>query len=456
MPFTDDQVMLCLAGLTYRGFNDAAVGAFHTDVVRRAIMHGLDRLPPVAGEWEMVWGPAIYRAATSLLDDELMYVVRGRKRPSRYVVAIRGTNPVSAFDWLFGDLWAGRKTAWRYGDGSARVSISTALGLNLLQGLRSDGPRQDDALWRLVDSRTSAVPVLEKGLLGTLAGLAGHAIAPLRVAFGEVLETLARRRSAQPAPDADQHVQAAVELWKSRVRTLALELIDRVGALVGDRFDVALLALLEDEARLRASLGVGSDLVTFLAGAVEHSADPVEIVVTGHSKGGALASTLALWLAETQGPTASTAERWDPQRRATVHCWSFAAPTAGDESFVARSNAIIGPRCHRIANQLDVVPHAWALAELARIPELYDPTVVPALPAIETLVVTITAVTQKLGYTHVGNLVTELPGKVDRTKPFFFHQLVHQHMQAYLDLMGLTEAGVDTVTLFDPLAALPQ
>ncbi len=454
--FTDDQVMLCLAGLAYRGFNDPAAGRFHTDVVRRAVMNGLDTLAPVAGEWELVWGPAAYRAPGSLLDDEMMYVVRQHRHPARYVVAIRGTNPVSAFDWVFGDLWSARTVAWRYGDGSGRLSLSTALGLDILQGLRSDGPRQDERLWKLVDARAADVPVLARGLVGRIGSLAQHLIVPLRAPLAELVETLALQRSERAAPDGAAHVRALGALWKSHTRTLLLDLLDRASGLVGGQLDLALLALLEDEARLRANLGVGTDLLTFLGGAVEDAGAAMEVVVTGHSKGGALASTVALWLAETQGRPTTSSERWDPSGRATVSCYSYAGPTAGDADFAAHSDRVIGSRCHRIANQLDVVPHAWTLTDLGKIPTLYDARTVAPLHGVEELVATISTLTQRLRYAHVGNVVTHLQGTVDATKPLFFHQLAHQHMDAYLQLLDLTPAGVDTATLFDPLAALPR
>ena len=55
--------------------------------------------------------------------------------------------------------------------------------------------------------------------------------------------------------------------------------------------------------RHKIKLLAGTALVAFLQAAVT-SADgrPVRVTVTGHSKGGALAPTLALWLADTQGP----------------------------------------------------------------------------------------------------------------------------------------------------------
>ena len=55
MPYTDNQVMLTLAGLTYRGFQDFLPGEPHAYVVRRAVLDGLQTLAPVRNEWKLVW-----------------------------------------------------------------------------------------------------------------------------------------------------------------------------------------------------------------------------------------------------------------------------------------------------------------------------------------------------------------------------------------------------------------
>src|SRR5262249_52566520 len=161
------------------------------------------------------------------LDDELLYVARSRTAPRRYAVAIRGTNPGSAFDWVFGDLWAGRQTAWPYGDGSARISLSTALGLATLRRLRSDGPRGDgrDPLWQVVDARTAALPGLARSLMGSLAELAQPAIEPLRHVLAKLVEAMARHRAVQQADgDDDARIRTFAALWNSNIRALLMEL----------------------------------------------------------------------------------------------------------------------------------------------------------------------------------------------------------------------------------------
>ncbi|HEV7733975.1 MAG TPA: hypothetical protein VGR62_17525 [Candidatus Binatia bacterium] len=449
--FDDHQIMLCLAGLAYRGVHRTGAGRFHTETIGRSIAEGLDTLPPLASGWDLAWGPAGYRAPVSVIDDTLLYVARDRQRPRRYVVAIRGTNPGSAFDWAFGDLWAGHQTPWAYGDGGAAVSLSTALGLTVLLQLRSDGPRSDvvTRIWDTVDARLDGIQMAATAAMEVLAALARPALRPMRHAFTDVVQAMLAVRGRLEADVANAPLGAVAARWQSRTRTLLLDLVAEAQPLTGGRAELAVLALLETEAGLRAHLGTGADLQQFLAGAVVRGAD--EIVVTGHSKGGALASTLALALAETQGDAGG----WDPERRATVHCWSYAGPTAGNAAFAARSDAIIGPRCHRIANALDVVPHAWSTDGLAAIAGLYDARRVAPLAALAPLTAVITTATAHLHYRHVGTHVTVLDGVLEPTAVDFVSQLVHQHMQAYCDLLGLAEHGIGTRTFFDPLTLLP-
>ena len=77
-------------------------------------------------------------------------------------------------------------------------------------------------------------------------------------------------------------------------------------------------------------------LLEFLKDFVVGTAAPVNIYVVGHSKGGALAAALALWLADTQSGAAPNQDQWGPGNDAKVHLYSFAAPTAGNTAFADR------------------------------------------------------------------------------------------------------------------------
>ena len=448
MAFTDEQVMLCLAALSYRGYLDASPG--HTNAVRLAIARGLQTLAPVRDAWDIVWGPACYRAPVTVFDDTLVYVVRCRLTPTRYVVVIRGTNPVSAFDWLFGDLWTGRVMPWAYADQAGSISLSAALGLTIIQNLRAAGPQTAaaaPAVSAAVATGLGTAPAASHSLSRWLGGLERAPVRALRERCVTELQGLVEHGSAAPLETAEQRVQALAAFWQSGARQRLLDLVDEAARLTG-RLDLAVFALVEDEMRLQVSLGAGVDLRTFLASAVKQAGDSLDIIVTGHSKGGGLASTVALWLADTQGTNVAETEQWDPDGRATIRCFSYAGPTAGDEAFAGHSNSVIGARCRRIANALDVVPQAWAVSDLRKIPSLYAPSI-PPIPGMAELIEIIASTVGPLRYTQIATGEV-FAGKVNPGLPLFLAQVVYQHLEAYLQALGLTAYGITTATFFDP------
>jgi hypothetical protein len=128
---------------------------------------------------------------------------------------------------------------------------------------------------------------------------------------------------------------------------------------------------------------------------------------------------------------------------------AFAGPTAGNKAFADHSDAVIGERCHRVVNPLDIVPQAWEIATLKTIPTLYR----DALPIglVADLVTEIAAENARLGYTHVGTHVTNLVTHEDPLYRDFFVQAGHQHMAAYLEAFGLGGDFADVMRFFNPL-----
>jgi hypothetical protein len=89
-----------------------------------------------------------------------------------------------------------------------------------------------------------------------------------------------------------------------------------------------------------------------------------------------------------------------------------------------------------VFNPLDVVPHAWVPDDIRKISDLYasDAKAPLGLSELGDLV----AFTMKdLGYAHAGTAHPLKP----KLGPFrdFPLQAVHQHMDAYLQALGLTE-----------------
>ena len=321
VPYSTEQVLLTLAGLAYRGFHDLLRGASHADVIRGALLDGLHALPPVKDEWILVWGPVTSRSRPDAFDSAAMYVVQHRREPTRYVVVIRGTNPISASDWLFGDFWVSATVPWPYARAADEVAISasSALGLSKLQAMRSP--------------RLALAPVPDGGRRGATQDAVDAQVAQIALGW--------RRFADGPTGWLENHV---VDRLKTAVSLSWMDLRPR-------------------------SLGApdenGLTLLTFLALEAHAAGQALDVVVTGHSKGGALASMVALWLRELL-VTPDAVERWDGGRGARVACYAFAAPTPGNAAFADRIDAVLGPDHRHLRNMNDVVTLAWQADELGK------------------------------------------------------------------------------------------
>ena len=93
-------------------------------------------------------------------------------------------------------------------------------------------------------------------------------------------------------------------------------------------------------------LTMGTELVPVLM--ATRLAAPAPLYVTGHSLGGALVTTVSLFLAA--AGIASTS---------SVSPYTFAAPTAGDSNFASFFNTQF-PSAKCVVNKYDLVPNAWA------------------------------------------------------------------------------------------------
>jgi hypothetical protein len=261
-----------------------------------------------------------------------MYVAQGGPdtvTPGQLVVAIAGTDPYSAFDWIIEDGLVSTLVPWPAGNpppsSDPQVSLGTFLGLSILQTLRP-GPRQPGVGTLLLDLLTTGRP--------------------------------------------------------------------------------------------------GCPLVT----------------VTGHSLGGALSPSLALYLSDTQGT-------WDPSAGTGIACLASAGPTPGNGDFAVYFNSQLEDATTRYWNILDVVPHVWHTADIAAIPGLYAPDIAPDL-LVQALADTAAAISMFGDYTQIFP-VAGLPGTVNRslidpTAPSFENyvaQMRYQHVDAYPILLGVSKVG---------------
>lgn len=207
--------------------------------------------------------------------------------------------------------------------------------------------------------------------------------------------------------------------------------------------------LLERTIGIRSRLGQGECLIDFLKTAVGNAPRGVQIAVTGHSKGGALAPALALWLAETQGEGQPGEEKWDPNEKATVHCWAFAGPSPGNPAFSARFNRHFDPektpkksRFRAVVNPIDLVPHAWEQEHLAKLPGLYGERA-PCNPAILTLIRLMQHRVEEMATRNAKVVYQDLSPTpvlcrgVNLDQDDYLAQVAHHHLDGYFQGAGL-------------------
>jgi hypothetical protein len=422
----ENPVMLTFAALAYRGFNDVFTGTLHQDILQEALIDGLNMFEPVRGQWELVWGPAATRRAPlknfrslDVFDWNAMYVVRNLQSPNKYVVAIRGTNPIAGQDWLFGDLWINTSVRWPYGTPDEVISGSTALGLAALQNMHSAPPRAPNNAGQLIAKAT-------RDLLHGLARSGQRALKGL-VEQGELDNLILVQKQ----------LDRIVQHWFSNLaeRKIISSEIQRLSSeelISQDELRPRLMPKDQRDGDL--------DLLTFLATQVEKNDDPLEVTITGHSKGGALAPTVALWLKEAMG---YDEECWDRGRRATVRFHAFAGPTPGNAAFADRLDATIGDSSHYLVNTNDIVPQAYQVDMLERLPDLYADRSRELQPLVQVLIEGVA----KFKYQHPAKGRTTFAGELNPKRPFAA-ELIHQHLDAYLQNLGLFGDQINAFTCF--------
>jgi hypothetical protein len=457
--FSQAQIMLSLSLLSYRGFWDTRVE--NRSAMADSIRGGLAGFRPLQDDWTLVWGPGTYRYLGSVFDSAMMYVVRHRHLPARYVIVVRGTNPVDLFDWLFGDFLPHRQVPWHPVDNGlaagARVSLSTALGLKILLNMRAENVPEKLA---------------QPGKFDFLIDLGDRALATTRDAADRLADD-------STAYDRIRRLSGRL-LRYQRLWGIAEWLTGRVGTAMGDMLRLEsiarmislrqrLIRALDDSLERFAEVPVamlspgleelagkqlpGIGLLELLGNLAAIHGDGLELFVTGHSKGGALAPALALFLNDTQRNEEIPVRRhyrWNPGSRAAIHCYAFAGPTPGNTAFAEYFNRHLGRRFYRYANQMDIVTHAWQSDRLRRLADIYGESVTP-LPGLTPVFGEMADEVERLDYTHPGldYPVTDAPGNrvekhvIEFTGPMqadttsYLLQALYQHVEAYIDLLGL-------------------
>ncbi len=170
------------------------------------------------------------------------------------------------------------------------------------------------------------------------------------------------------------------------------------------------------------------------------------VIFTGHSLAGALSPTVGLWLKKNKylagfGPDG------------TYHfVYATAGATPGNLAFASEFSSHFVPNLkppansykvwnRQVWNTLDVVPHAWNLDLLSKVPKLYGNPNLDAIDAAVALAAA-NAARSKVYYVHTAEeqLTGTLTGPVSTTLEFL-KQAAYQHTTAYGALIAAGPSG---------------
>jgi hypothetical protein len=218
------------------------------------------------------------------------------------------------------------------------------------------------------------------------------------------------------------------------------------------------------QAQYLSSDGQGADLLATLQALISSppAGTTTTVYVTGHSLGGAIATTVSLYL--------QTQLRGAP---VVFQVYTFAAPTVGDQDFATAFDAAFpgtAGQSHsswRVFNEYDVVPNAWQT--LSAVKNNYYPNPGPAATMTAKLMIdgigtlagfnkyvhpnaagSANAVAINVGYKlfdsgHLGTDQHGFWGYLANNTPAFLSQLYFQHgCNTYLSLLGATNVNLQT------------
>lgn len=297
---------------------------------------------------ELVWGPALHQPRPELLDadsrrsDALAFISRDLDSGD-YFVVFRGTNTVSATEWILQDFLVQKQVPW------SELSPGTAAG--------------PDAL---------------------------------------VSEGTAR----------------AVQLR---------------------------LALRPDE----GEAGAGSCLEEALFGIVARAKGRAVLHFAGHSLGGLLAPTMALWLVDRLDCSGLAELR---ASKLGLDVYGYAAPTAGNQAFASYLASRL-PQNRRYANPYDIAPLAWSEGTMASLPSLYAPEIAMS-PLTKSFFELCRGLAREKGYAHPGSCVPVPSRTVPARGDLFLLEAAYQHSFPYLDMLKAERRDAIVREVLDPLAEM--
>lgn len=147
-----------------------------------------------------------------------------------------------------------------------------------------------------------------------------------------------------------------------------------------------------------------------------------QLMVTGHSLGGALGAAFSLYLENTR-------PEWNRDGAAAISCLATAGQTPGDKDFSQFYGELLGANTVRAWHAFDIVPHAFQQEMLLQIPTLYE-SYLPPVKSVDKFIHNLRAATANDEYTHILPEVGPFPSSFIRIE-----DLAGDKYKALIDLI---------------------
>lgn len=221
------------------------------------------------------------------------------------------------------------------------------------------------------------------------------------------------------------------------------------------------------------------DLITALSNflALDSTPSGLTLAVTGHSLGGALSPTMAVYLND----ILQNGNNWNSTNKVTgkIQAWPTAGPTPGEQNFAAHLETALDNTSQ--FNMVDAIPHAWAKGDMLLIPFLYSgANQIPNSLVVDGFVAYLEKQAFDAPYGYVQATRTGLPGAYSATvdaaaqtefatlvntypelanyETFFryLYQVAYQHTSAYPPDNMLNVAAYSAASKADRDAMFPK
>ena len=186
----------------------------------------------------------------------------------------------------------------------------------------------------------------------------------------------------------------------------------------------------------------GETVLDWLTGIInENSGRTVKLNVCGHSLGGLMSTTFALWLHD-ELAFQNLLDRVD------LRVYAFAGPTAGNGAYVSFLTESLGDRYTCYVNDYDIAPCVWSEAGMERLPGIYGDGITMN-DFEEKLYALLCQQVQSLDYAAPGNASGIPSAPNGKLGDGYMLQAIYQHVFPYLKAANSDAEKICKLVLFE-------